>query len=200
MADAHRARAKRRATRVAQTVPISAAGACRSPSLVMNAATGPEVQEQQGSSQPVAARPLRHSSALQGRHRTLDRRLHGRRALAMATELLRYSPACDCHNDWLQRIEELVAAVGDSAALSCSLRPQPSLPNDEEQDTPPPPPRRGANPEPRQEARPRGRHREPRVGPGDEASYQVVPRPRADARLPPALHISRHEQAPLEAG
>ena len=48
---------------------------------------------------------------------------HDRRALAMATELLRYRPALDRHDDWLQRIEELISTVADSAALSGSLRP-----------------------------------------------------------------------------
>ncbi|KAE8809712.1 hypothetical protein D1007_13601 [Hordeum vulgare] len=76
---------------------------------------------------------------------------HGLRALAMATELLRYRPGPDRHNDWLHRIEELITAAGNSAALSYSLRPQPSLANNEEPDAPPPALRRAADPEPRQE-------------------------------------------------
>ncbi|KAE8797594.1 hypothetical protein D1007_27249 [Hordeum vulgare] len=110
-------------------MPIGAAGVRRSPSPVMNAATGPEVQEQQGSSQLVTeqangrtatlslARPSRSAS------RARPEMPHGRRALAMATELLRYRPAPDRHDEWLQRIEELIIAVGDSTALSCSLQP-----------------------------------------------------------------------------
>ncbi|KAE8793355.1 hypothetical protein D1007_32010 [Hordeum vulgare] len=155
MVDARRARAERRATRVAQTTPIGAAGACRSPKLVVNAATSPEVHEQQGSSQPMTERAdgrtdtpsLVRASRLASHAR--PEAPHGRRALAMATELLHYRPASDRYNVWLQRIEELVATAGDSAALSCSFRPQPSLVNDEEQDAPPPTLRCGAGPEPR---------------------------------------------------
>ncbi|KAI4987598.1 hypothetical protein ZWY2020_020398 [Hordeum vulgare] len=94
---------------------------------MVNATTGPEVQEQQGSSQPVTeqvdgrtttpslAKPSGSAS------RARPEMPIGRRALAMVTELLRYRPAPDRHDDWLQRIEELVAAAGDSAALYCSL-------------------------------------------------------------------------------
>ncbi|KAE8793601.1 hypothetical protein D1007_31762 [Hordeum vulgare] len=176
MADTRRARAERNATRLAQTVPVGAAGARRSPSPVVNAATGPEVQEQQGSSQPLTeqadGRMATPSLVWASRSASCARSEapHGRRALAMATEMLHYRPAPDRHNEWLQRIEELVVA-GDSAVLSCSLRPRPSLANNKEQDAAPPAPRYGMEPEPRQEARPRA----PRAGRGDEASYEVVP-------------------------
>ncbi|KAE8813252.1 hypothetical protein D1007_09645 [Hordeum vulgare] len=146
MVDARRVRVERRATRIALTAPVGAAGARRSPSRVVNAAIGPEVQEQQGSSQPVtehvdgrtATPSLARPSRLASRARLEVP--HGRRALAMATEMLRYRPAPDRHDDWLQRIEELITADGDLAALSCSLRPQPPLADNEEQDAPPPPP------------------------------------------------------------
>ncbi|KAE8774513.1 hypothetical protein D1007_53105 [Hordeum vulgare] len=124
MADARRVRVECRATRITQTAPIGAAGVRQSPSHMVNAATGPEVHEQQGSSQPVTepvnsrtdtpslARPSGSAS------RARPKVPHGRRALAMGSELLRYRPALDRHNDWLQCIEELIAAAGDSAALS----------------------------------------------------------------------------------
>ncbi|KAE8817877.1 hypothetical protein D1007_04502 [Hordeum vulgare] len=117
------------------------AGMRRSPSP-----TGPEVQEEQGSSQPATEHPDDHTTtfslvrASTSASRARPEMPHGRRALAMATELLRYGPAHDRHDDWLQRIEELVAAAGDSAALPCPFRPQPSPANDEEQDVPPPSP------------------------------------------------------------
>ncbi|KAE8792255.1 hypothetical protein D1007_33190 [Hordeum vulgare] len=154
MADARRVRVERCTTCMAQTAPVGAAGVRRSPSPVVNAATGPEVQEQQGSSHPVSepvdgctttpslARPS--GSASHAR----PEMPHGWRARAMATELLRYRPTPDRHDDWLHRIEEVITAAGDSAALSCSVRPLPCLANNEEQDTPPPPPRRVSNPEP----------------------------------------------------
>ncbi|KAE8784229.1 hypothetical protein D1007_42146 [Hordeum vulgare] len=141
-----RARAERHATRVAQTTPADPAGARRSPSPVLNAATGPDAQEQQGSSQPATEHPedctatpllvWASGSASHARPEVPP----GRRTLAMATELLRYRPTPDRHNDWFQRIEELIAAANDSAAFSYSLRPQPSQANDQEQDAPPPPP------------------------------------------------------------
>ncbi|KAE8794165.1 Polypyrimidine tract-binding protein-like protein 1 [Hordeum vulgare] len=131
-----------RATRIAQTAPVSAVGARRSPSPMVNAATGLEAQEQQGSSQP-ATEPIdgRTATPLLARPSGSASRArlempHGRRALAMATELLRYRPAPDHQDDWCYHIEELIAAACNSAALSCSLRPQPSLAN-EEQDAPP---------------------------------------------------------------
>ncbi|KAI5021455.1 hypothetical protein ZWY2020_058185 [Hordeum vulgare] len=132
MADVPRVRAERRATRIAQTTRAGTAGARRSQSPVVNAATGPDVQEQQGSSQPATEHPdgrtatpsLVQTSGSASHAR--PEMPHGRRALAMATELLRYRPAPDRHNNWLQRIEELVATAGDSAALSYSFRLQPS--------------------------------------------------------------------------
>ncbi|KAE8792859.1 hypothetical protein D1007_32549 [Hordeum vulgare] len=123
MANARRVRAERRATRVSQTTPVGAAGARRSPSPVVNATTGPEVQEQQGSSQPVTEQAEgRTATPSLGRpsgsaSRARPEMPHGWRTLAMATELLRYRPAPDRHDDLLQRIEELIAAAGDSTTL-----------------------------------------------------------------------------------
>ncbi|KAE8791819.1 hypothetical protein D1007_33712 [Hordeum vulgare] len=176
MADARRVRTERRATCITQTVPVSATGARRSPSPVVNAAPGPEVQEKQGSSQPVTEKADGRTTTLSlatpsgSASRTRPEMPHGRRVLAMATELLHYRHAPNRHNDWLQRIEELIAAAGDSTALSSSLRPRPSLENDEDQHTPPPPLWLVADPEPRQKAQPRARPREPKAGPGDETS------------------------------
>ncbi|KAE8817744.1 hypothetical protein D1007_04606 [Hordeum vulgare] len=129
MNDACRVRAERRATRIAQTAPVGAASTRRSPSPVVNATTGPKAQEQQGSFQlltehvhgriatPSLATPSGSTSCAQ------PEIPHDRCVLAMATELLRYQPAPDRHDDWLHRTEELIAAAGDSAVLSCSLRP-----------------------------------------------------------------------------
>ncbi|KAI4997523.1 hypothetical protein ZWY2020_052865 [Hordeum vulgare] len=107
MADARRSRAECHATRVARTASVGATGARQLPLPVVNDVTGPEVQEEQGSSQPVieqadgrTATPslIRASGSAS---RAWPRMLHGRRALAMATELLRYRPVPDRHNDWL---------------------------------------------------------------------------------------------------
>ncbi|KAE8780203.1 hypothetical protein D1007_46693 [Hordeum vulgare] len=172
MANARRVRAERRVTSIAHTAPIGAVGARRSPSPVGNASTSPEVQEEQGSSEPVddqTATPSLARPSGSASHAGKEMP-HGRRALSMATELLRYWLALDRHEDWLHRIEELIAAAGDSAALSCSLRPQSYLANKEEQDVPPPPLRRVADTKPGQETRSHARPREPKTGPGDEAT------------------------------
>ncbi|KAE8794298.1 hypothetical protein D1007_31018 [Hordeum vulgare] len=107
MTEAHWARVERRTTRVAQTAPVGLAGACRSPSPMANAATGPDIQKQQGSSQlateqhdgrvvtPLLIRASRSAS------RARSEMLHGRRALSMATEVLHYRHAPDLNNDWL---------------------------------------------------------------------------------------------------
>ena len=39
----------------------------------------------------------------------------------MARELLRYLPVDDFYKEWLERMAELVSAVGGSAAPACSL-------------------------------------------------------------------------------
>ncbi|KAE8803220.1 hypothetical protein D1007_20996 [Hordeum vulgare] len=117
MADTCRLRAERHATRISQTAPVGAASARQSPSPVVNPAMGTEAQEQHGFSQP----PTEH---VDGRTTTslLARSLgsascarleipHGRHALAMATELLRYQPAPDRHDDWLHCIEEFITTV-----------------------------------------------------------------------------------------
>ncbi|KAE8803025.1 hypothetical protein D1007_21230 [Hordeum vulgare] len=125
---------------------------------MVNIATIPEAQEQKGSSQPPtehvdgrAATPslVRPSGSAS---RARSEMPHGCRALAMDSELLRNRPAPDRHEQWLHRIEELITGAGDSVALSCSLQPQPSLTNNEEQDAPPPPSRRVADHEPGREA------------------------------------------------
>ncbi|KAE8779021.1 hypothetical protein D1007_47999 [Hordeum vulgare] len=154
MADARRVRTKHRATRITQTARVGADRARRSPSPVVNAATGPEVQGQQGSSQPVtksvdcrtATLSLTRTSGSASHAR--PEMPHDRCKLAISTCLLRYRPSLDRRDDWLHHIEELIAATGGSAVLSCSLRPKPSMANNEEQDTPPSPPRRVADPEP----------------------------------------------------
>ncbi|KAE8807228.1 hypothetical protein D1007_16544 [Hordeum vulgare] len=106
MADARRARAERCAARVAQTAPGGPAGARRSPSPVMNTATGPDAQEQQGSSQSVTQhRDGRDGhnatpSLIRGSWSALQPKMpHSQRALAMATEQLRYQTAPDRHHD-----------------------------------------------------------------------------------------------------
>ncbi|KAE8797481.1 hypothetical protein D1007_27338 [Hordeum vulgare] len=107
MADARRAHAKRHAARVAQTAPAGSTGAHRSPSSVMNAATGADAQGQQGSSQPVTehldgrttTRSLVRGSG--GTSHARPEMPHSRCVLAMATELLCYWPAPDRHHNWL---------------------------------------------------------------------------------------------------
>ncbi|KAE8774740.1 hypothetical protein D1007_52831 [Hordeum vulgare] len=127
MAYAHRVRAERRTTLIAQIAPVGAVSARRSPSPVFNVATGPEVQEQQGSSQPMTE-PVDSRTATPSLATPLGSTLHarpemphGRRALAMVIELLRYCPAPDRHDGCLQRIEELNATAANSAVLSSSL-------------------------------------------------------------------------------
>ncbi|KAE8766694.1 hypothetical protein D1007_62051 [Hordeum vulgare] len=94
---------------------------------MVNAATGPDAQEQQGSSQPATEPPDGRTAtpslvrASESASRPRSEMPHGWRALAMATELLRYRPAPDRHNDWLQRIEELVVAASNCVTLSCSF-------------------------------------------------------------------------------
>ncbi|KAE8799937.1 hypothetical protein D1007_24634 [Hordeum vulgare] len=124
MAEARRARAERRTARVAHAAPSGPSDACRLPSPMMNAAMGPDAQEQKGSSQPITEhRDIRTAtpSLVRGSGATSHARPempHGRHALAMAIELLCYQPALDRHHDWLKRIEDLVATAGHSAALS----------------------------------------------------------------------------------
>ncbi|KAE8785798.1 hypothetical protein D1007_40438 [Hordeum vulgare] len=107
MADARRACTEHRATRVAQTAPVGPAGARWSPSPMVNAATGPDAKEQQGSFQWASERPDGRTAtpsligAFGSASRARPEMPHGWRALAMATELLRYRPAPDHHNGWL---------------------------------------------------------------------------------------------------
>ncbi|KAI4996157.1 hypothetical protein ZWY2020_041298 [Hordeum vulgare] len=105
MAHSRRDRAKYRDERAAQTVPTRPVGMRRSPSPVVNAATSPDAQEQQGSSQPATEHPDGRTATMSfvwasgvASHARSEMP-HGRRALAMATELLLYRPAPDRHND-----------------------------------------------------------------------------------------------------
>ncbi|KAE8777207.1 hypothetical protein D1007_50064 [Hordeum vulgare] len=108
MADARRGRAERSATHVAQTEHAVPVGARRPPSPVVKAATGPDAHEQQGSSQPateqaddrIATPSIVWTSGSASRAR--PEMSHGRRALSMVIELLRYWPTPDCHHNWLQ--------------------------------------------------------------------------------------------------
>ncbi|KAE8792883.1 hypothetical protein D1007_32518 [Hordeum vulgare] len=99
MGDARRARAERRTTRIAQTEPAGPAGVRRSPSPVVNAAMCPDAQEQQGSSQQATEHLDGHTVtpslvwASGSASHTWPKMPHSRRALSMATELLRYRPA-----------------------------------------------------------------------------------------------------------
>ncbi|KAE8811289.1 hypothetical protein D1007_11649 [Hordeum vulgare] len=99
MAGVGRARAEHRATRIAQMTLVGPAGARRSPSPMVNAATGLDAQEQQGSSEPTIEQPdgrtatpslVRASGSVL---RARPEMPHGQHALAMAAELLRYQPA-----------------------------------------------------------------------------------------------------------
>ncbi|KAE8819215.1 hypothetical protein D1007_02969 [Hordeum vulgare] len=105
MAHARRACIECRATSVAQTAPMGPVGARLSRSTVVNAATGPNAQEQQGSSQPATEHPDGRTTtpslvrASGSASRARPEMPHGRHALALATELLRYRPAPDRHND-----------------------------------------------------------------------------------------------------
>ncbi|KAE8778023.1 hypothetical protein D1007_49160 [Hordeum vulgare] len=129
MANARRVRYEHRTTHFAQTAPVGAAGVCRSSSPVVNAPTCPEIQEQQGSSQPMtepvdgrtATPSLATPSGSASRAR--PEMSHGWRVLAMATELLRYRPAPNRLDDWLHHIEELIATACDSVELSYLPRP-----------------------------------------------------------------------------
>ncbi|KAE8784903.1 hypothetical protein D1007_41434 [Hordeum vulgare] len=99
MGDARRARAECPAARVAQTALAGTACARRSPSPVVNAATGLDAQEQWGSSQPDTEHDDSRTTtpslvrASRASSHARPEMPHGRRALAMATELLRYRPA-----------------------------------------------------------------------------------------------------------
>ncbi|KAE8809435.1 hypothetical protein D1007_13954 [Hordeum vulgare] len=92
-----------------------------------NAATGPDGQEHQGSSQPAIEQADSRTATLSlirasvSASRAHSEMRHVRRMLAMATELLRYRPSPDHHNDWLQRIEELVATAGASTLMPFGL-------------------------------------------------------------------------------
>ncbi|KAE8809953.1 hypothetical protein D1007_13414 [Hordeum vulgare] len=91
MADARQARSERHATRIAQTAPVGPAHTRRSPSSMANAATGPDAQERQGSSQLATeqadsrtATPslVRASGSASCARPEMP---HGQRALAIAT-------------------------------------------------------------------------------------------------------------------
>ncbi|KAE8770749.1 hypothetical protein D1007_57476 [Hordeum vulgare] len=148
MADARRAHAQHRATRIAQTVPVGPAGERRSRSRVVNAATGPKIQEREGSSHLATEHP------------------DGRTATPSLAR-----PSGTASHAWPEvphRWRALAMATEDSTMLSCVIRPQPSQANDKEQDVPPPPSRHDVRTEPRKEARPRNRPCEPKQRPGDK--------------------------------
>ncbi|KAE8794600.1 hypothetical protein D1007_30639 [Hordeum vulgare] len=107
MADSRHSRAECYATRVAQMAPAGPAGARWSSSTVVNAVTGPDAREKHGSSQTVTKHPdgrtatpslARASKAASQARPEIP---HNRHTLAMATELLRYQPTPDHHDDWL---------------------------------------------------------------------------------------------------
>src|SRR3954470_11356610 len=138
MSDARRARAERRAaiaSRVAQTAPVDGRPR-RSPSPAVNAATGPAGNEPQASSQHPFVRqdgriatpsltPAGSSS------RVLRAPMEARAALIAANELLRYRPVDDVYEEWLDRVTELVRAVGGSPAPSFPLHHTPPRAGDE---------------------------------------------------------------------
>ncbi|KAE8805607.1 hypothetical protein D1007_18274 [Hordeum vulgare] len=105
MADARWVRAECRATRIAQTAPVGAAGTRRSPSPLVNAATVTKAQGQQGSFQPltehVNGRTTMSSLVTPSGSASRARpdMPHGRCVIAMATELLRYRPVAGRHDD-----------------------------------------------------------------------------------------------------
>ncbi|KAE8811500.1 hypothetical protein D1007_11887 [Hordeum vulgare] len=127
MANTRRATAEHRATRIAQTAPAGPAGTRRSPSRVVNSAMGPDTQEQQGPFHPATEQADDYTAtpslvrASRSASSARPEMPHGWRVLAMATEPLRYQPAPDRHNDWLQCIEELVAAVGADTLMPFGL-------------------------------------------------------------------------------
>ncbi|KAE8773558.1 hypothetical protein D1007_54173 [Hordeum vulgare] len=105
MADARRARAECPATRLNQTTPMGPARARRSPSAMANATTGPDAQEQKVSCQPSTEQPDGCSAtpslvqASGSASRARPEMSHGQRVLSMASELVRYRPTPDLHND-----------------------------------------------------------------------------------------------------
>ena len=100
MADARRARAKRRAalaTRVAQMVPIGGRPR-RSPSPAANAATGPVGNEQRASSQhPSVRQEVRTATPSLTPAASSPTDAHA--ALLLARELLHYRPIDDLYED-----------------------------------------------------------------------------------------------------
>src|SRR4051812_49766750 len=148
MSDARRAHAERRAaiaSRVVQTAPVGGRPR-RSPSPAVNAATGPGGNEQQASSQhPSVRRDGRTATpsltpAGSSSH-ALRAPLEARAALIVANELLRYRPVDDVHEEWLDRVAEVVPAAGGSPPPAAPLpRPPPPLGNEAPGAFPPPPP------------------------------------------------------------
>src|SRR4051812_26720976 len=119
MSGSRRARAERRAaiaSRVAQTAPVGGHPR-RSPSPVVNAATGPAGNEQQASSQHPSVRQdgrtatpsLTPAGSSSRAHRAP---LEARAALIASNELLRYCRVDDVYEEWLDCVAELVHAAG----------------------------------------------------------------------------------------
>ena len=65
--------------------------------------------------------------------------MEARAALIAANELLRYRPIDDVYEEWLDRVVELVRAVGGSLAPSHSLPPPQPAVGDRAHGMPPPP-------------------------------------------------------------
>lgn len=179
MVDARHVRAERRASGVAQTTPVGNNAPRRSASLVAIATTDPTAHEQHDSSLPPSMRRDGRNATPSPTPATVsfshDRRgpANAQAVLLMARELLRYRPANDLYDVWLDRIAQLVNAVGDAPVLSRSPHPLPSQAGNVAHGAPPP--LHGADPEPRREA---PQHDQPcRVPTRDEASCQVVQRP-----------------------
>src|SRR3954468_11970474 len=201
MSDPRQAHAKRRAalaSRVAQTAPVGGRPR-RSPSPAVHAATGPTRNEQQASSQHPSVRqdgstatpsltPAGSSS------RALRAPLEARAALIAANDLLRYRPVDDVYEEWLDRVAELVRAVGGSPAPSAPLRRTPPRAGNEAPGAYQPPPLQEDDMAPRRVAL--GRNPPRQVPAQQERSCQEVPRPQEAARALPAPARRDHAPAP----
>ena len=188
MADAHQARAERRAARVAQTAPAGGPPR-RSLSPAANAATGPAGHEQQASSMhPSMRRDGRTATPSLTPAGSSSHARHGpanaQAALLMARELLCYRLVDDLYEDWLDDIAELVSAARGSPAPSLSLPWPPPAVGDVAHGAPPPPPRQDVALGPRRVAPRRDPPRRARAH--EEESCQEVQRPQEGAPALPA--------------
>src|SRR4051812_19130682 len=187
MSDARRARAERRAalaSRVAQTAPVGGRPR-RSPSPAVNAAIGPAGNEQQASSQHPSVwqdgRTTTPSLTPAGSSsRALRAPMEARAALITANELLCYCPVDDVYEEWLDRVAELVRAVGGSPPPFIPLHRTPPRAGDEAPGAYQPPPHQEDAVAPRRVAP--GRNPLRQVPVQQERSCQEVPRPQEAAR------------------